>query len=136
MRNVRFVFVDLSTPAHLTDQWGVHGGVVRVAIVAESFLPNVNGVTNSVLRVLEHLDRAGHEAIIVAPDTVAGCAPAPTEHLGVPVHRVPAVRVPKVSSLPVGVPQLDMVTVLRAFGPDARWITSGPNARNTVTMSS
>ncbi|MFD6894874.1 glycosyltransferase family 4 protein [Rhodococcus sp. NPDC060086] len=97
---------------------------MRVAIVAESFLPNVNGVTNSVLRVLEHLDRTGHDAIVVAPDTVAGCAPAPTEHLGVAVHRVPAVRVPKISSLPVGVPQFDMVDTLRAFGPDVVHLAS------------
>lgn len=98
--------------------------VVRVAIVAESFLPNMNGVTNSVLRVLEHLQRDGHQAMVVAPDTVGSQPPASTEHDGVPVYRVPAVMVPKVSSLPVGLPQPGLTAELRAFEPDVIHLAS------------
>ena len=83
--------------------WDAFG--VRVVIVAESFLPNVNGVTNSVLRVIEHLRRTGHEVIVIAPDTPRGEPPADRLHDGVRVHRVPSRMFPKINSLPLGVPR-------------------------------
>jgi phosphatidylinositol alpha 1,6-mannosyltransferase len=86
---------------------------VRVAIVSECFLPTVNGVTNSVLRVLEHLSRRGHQAMVVAPGL-----DEPDEHDGVEVVRVPAVELPVVNSMPVGVPTGRVLRAMRRFRPD------------------
>ncbi|MGA6209597.1 glycosyltransferase family 4 protein [Nocardia testacea] len=97
---------------------------MRVAIVAESFLPNMNGVVHSVLRVLDHLHRHGHDALVIAPDTLRGQPPAPRHHGRFPVHRVPAVMVPRISSLPVGLPQPGMVGVLDDFDPDVVHLAS------------
>ncbi|WP_236968377.1 glycosyltransferase family 4 protein [Microbacterium aurantiacum] len=41
---------------------------MRVALLAESFLPHMNGVTGSVLQITAHLERSGHEVLVVAPD--------------------------------------------------------------------
>ena len=90
---------------------------MRVAIVAESFLPNVNGVTNSVLRVLEHLKAKGHDAIVVAPGARHGQEEIP-DYLGFPIYRVPTVKVPLVDSLPVGVPTSAVDEAIRDFQPD------------------
>jgi phosphatidylinositol alpha 1,6-mannosyltransferase len=86
---------------------------VRVAIVSECFLPVVNGVTNSVLRVVEHLGAAGHEVLVVAPGLEG-----PVEYGGARVVRIPAVDLPMVSSMPVGVPGRRVLTALRGFAPD------------------
>ena len=91
---------------------------MRVAIVTESFLPQVNGVTNSVLRVLEHLRRGGHQALVVAPGAGAG------EHHGTPVVRVSAVDVPMVTSLPIGVPSPRVLHELADFQPDVVHLAS------------
>lgn len=90
-----------------------HGVLVRIAVVSESFLPVVNGVTNSVLRVLEHLAAGGHEALVIAPGL-----DGPAEYRGFPVVRIPAVELPMVPSMPVGVPSRRVLTTLRAFAPD------------------
>jgi len=93
-------------------------GFVRVAIVTESFLPQVNGVTNSVLRVVEHLRERAHDVLIIAP------GPGPDSYRGAPVIRIPALDFPGVNSLPIGVPTRTVLTALAAFGPDVVHLAS------------
>jgi phosphatidylinositol alpha 1,6-mannosyltransferase len=106
------------------DRRRCHRDVVRVAIVAESFLPHVNGVSNSVVRVLEHLRRTGHEALVIAPDTPSGEPPADRIHDGIRVHRVPSRMFPKVTTLPLGIPTPRLLSVLRGFEPDVIHLAS------------
>jgi phosphatidylinositol alpha 1,6-mannosyltransferase len=100
------------------DRRRCHRDGVRVAIVAESFLPHVNGVSNSVIRILEHLRRTGHEALVIAPDTPPGQPPADRMYDGIRVHRTPSRLLPKVTTLPLGVPTPRLTRVLRGFDPD------------------
>ena len=81
-------------------------------MVTESFLPRVNGVTNSVCRVLEHLERRGHEALIVAP------GPGPESYAGHRVVVVPGVGLPGYNSFVLGLPTKAVERHLREFAPD------------------
>ncbi|MEM8925279.1 MAG: glycosyltransferase family 1 protein [Actinomycetota bacterium] len=86
---------------------------MRVLIAAESFLPAVNGVTNSVVRVVSHLQRRGHVPMVMAP------APGPSSIDGVPVLRVPSRELPIYRNFPVGVPTSAMVErILDETRPD------------------
>lgn len=96
---------------------------MRIAIVAESFLPSVNGVVNSVLRVLDYLRESGHEAIVIAPGARDFEEEIP-EYAGFPVYRVPTVMVPMVNSIPVGVPTPLVHRVLREWRPDVIHLAS------------
>lgn len=83
--------------------------VERVAVVTESFLPQINGVTNSVLRVLETFKQREIEALVIAPT-----APA-KKHLGFTVHT--AISVP-VLQFPVAFPGPSITRALDSFNPD------------------
>jgi phosphatidylinositol alpha 1,6-mannosyltransferase len=91
---------------------------LRVAVVTESFLPQVNGVTNSVLRVLETLASKGHDALVIAPDS----AEAPSTYAGFRVKRVPSLAVKGL--LPVGFPQRSMEPLIEGFNPDVIHLAS------------
>jgi phosphatidylinositol alpha 1,6-mannosyltransferase len=88
---------------------------VRVAIVTESFLPHLNGVTTSVCRVAECLRAQGHDAVLVAP------RPAPSSYSGYAVHGVASVPV---RQFPVGLPSREIADVLRGFRPDVVHVAS------------
>jgi phosphatidylinositol alpha 1,6-mannosyltransferase len=89
---------------------------VRVAIVTESFLPAVNGVTHSVMRVLEHLRDHGHDAVVVAPSSGNQ---VPRSYAGFPVVAAPSVDLPGYPDLPFGFPtSLRLEEVFEDFRPD------------------
>lgn len=84
----------------------------RVAIVAESFLPHVNGVTNSVLRTIEYLVRNGHIVTVIAP------GPGSNWEAGVRVIRMSSFGFPGYEELRVSRPQKALETAIREINPD------------------
>jgi phosphatidylinositol alpha 1,6-mannosyltransferase len=93
-------------------------GDVDILIVSESFLPQVNGVTNSVRRVLEHLQAEGHRAMLVAPS-------GPDTYAGAPVHRVRTFSMPTYREFPVGLATRGHLRrLMTAFAPDVVHLAS------------
>jgi len=89
---------------------------MRVAVVTESFLPQVNGVTNSVLRVLETLREANHEALVIAPDGEG----VPKEFAGHRVKTIPSIPIQSLIpvGMPVGIPTRRLEHLIDGFSPD------------------
>jgi len=93
-------------------------GRMRVAIVSESFLPQVNGVTNSVLRTIEHLEHRGHSGLVIAP------GPGPTAQGGVRVLRSPSIPLPGYADFRFSRPWPGLRTALKDFQPDVVHLAS------------
>ena len=94
---------------------------VRIALIAETFTPAVNGVVNSVLHVADNLARRGHEPVVVAP---CGETYRSASGYTVPVVRVPALSLPVYRQLQVARPALDLTPVLRRIAPDVVHLAS------------
>lgn len=85
---------------------------MRVAIVAESFLPHVNGVTNSVLRTIEYLKKHDHEVTVIAP------GPGETSVNETPVIRMGSFGFPGYDELRIALPKKALEYELNNIKPD------------------
>ncbi|MGW4692979.1 glycosyltransferase family 4 protein [Kitasatospora cineracea] len=101
---------------------------MRVAIVTESFPPEVNGVAHSVLRAAEHLARRGHQPLVITPAPARG-AHCPPQSFGpdlepLPVVRVPSVPLPRYPQVRIALPSRKLAAALTAHQPDVVHLAS------------
>ena len=90
---------------------------VRVAIVTESFPPDVNGVAHCVLRVAEYLVLRGHQPLVIAP-APARNAPGEIGSFPCPVVRLPSVPMPGYRGFRIGLPLPRLRTALAGHAAD------------------
>ncbi len=96
---------------------------MRIALVAESFLPQMNGVTHSILRVLEHLQGRGDEVLVIAPSTLD--TDVPGEIHGAQVHRLPSVPLAGYTNVRVALGGVARVKrILADYAPDVVHLAS------------
>jgi phosphatidylinositol alpha 1,6-mannosyltransferase len=91
---------------------------MRIAIITESFAPDLNGVSNCVQRVADHLVQRGHQPLIIAPEPASatrGDQPGPVPY---PVERVPSVSLPGYPGFRLGLPSRAIRSALTRHGTD------------------
>ncbi|MCX5214225.1 glycosyltransferase family 1 protein [Kitasatospora sp. NBC_00240] len=95
---------------------------MRVAIVTESFPPEVNGVAHSVLRTAEHLVRRGHQPLVITPAPARG-AHCPPHSFGpdatpIPVVRIPSLPLPGYPQVRIALPSRQLAAAISGHRPD------------------
>jgi phosphatidylinositol alpha 1,6-mannosyltransferase len=96
---------------------------MRVAIISESFPPDINGVAHSVVRVAEQLVARGHRPLVIAPEPASGTARV-AGRLPYPVVRVPSVPMPGYPSFRLGLPSRRLTEALVGHGADVVHLAS------------
>jgi phosphatidylinositol alpha 1,6-mannosyltransferase len=81
-------------------------------MVAESFLPQINGVANTVRHVTDRLLARGHQLLIIA------AGPGPDSYHGVRVIRARSFGIPGYKEFPVGLPDPAIERAMAEFAPD------------------
>jgi phosphatidylinositol alpha 1,6-mannosyltransferase len=76
---------------------------MRIAIITESFPPDVNGVAHCVVRVAENLVRKGHDPLVIAPESARSTTDADAQ-FPYPVERIPSLPLPGYPTFRLGLP--------------------------------
>jgi phosphatidylinositol alpha 1,6-mannosyltransferase len=95
---------------------------MKIVIVAETFLPQMNGVVNSVLQVLRHLEGSGHEVLVIAPRSTSDDPERLYGATVVPLRSVPLPTYPDVRLTFASAARLE--AILRDFAPDVVHLAS------------
>ena len=85
---------------------------MRIALFTETFLPKVDGIVTRLRHTIEHLQRAGDQVLIIAPD--GGIA----DYQGARVYGVSGFPLPLYPELKLALPRPAIGYVLEEFQPD------------------
>ena len=100
-----------------------HLDYVRIAIITESFPPDVNGVAHCVVRVAENLVSKGHHPLVIAPESARTTIGADRQ-FPYPVERVPSVQLPGYPTFRLGLPTPRTRRAVRRHGADVVHLAS------------
>ena len=97
---------------------------LKIAIVTETWPPEINGVAHSLLQLCKGLKKQGHKILLIRPEQKGICA----EFQPYRECLVKAQRIPKYSGLQFGWPQfLKVRHAVEVFAPDVvHIVTEGP----------
>ena len=96
---------------------------MRIAIITESFPPDVNGVAHCVMRVADHLTRNGHHPLVVAPESARAPLGGDSQ-FRYPVERVPSVPLPGYPTFRLGLPSPKIRRIIADHGTEVVHLAS------------
>jgi glycosyltransferase involved in cell wall biosynthesis len=85
---------------------------MRIAIIAEVFLPKVDGVVQRTLNLLRQLVDCGDDVLVVCPET-GGCCQSPA-----PLVEFPSFPFPLYPEYRIGIPDRRLADTIKRFNPD------------------
>jgi glycosyltransferase involved in cell wall biosynthesis len=85
---------------------------MRIALFAETFLPKIDGVTNTLCHLLRHLALRKHDCLVFAPEG------GPPSYAGAPIVGLPCFAFPLYPDLRLVAPAISVEQEMAAFEPE------------------